>query len=55
LELICASNLVVETSQEVSDVPYGDYFKVEVQFISFLLFLHGYLVNSNASVMFVLL
>ncbi|XP_052210962.1 protein VASCULAR ASSOCIATED DEATH 1, chloroplastic isoform X2 [Diospyros lotus] len=23
------SNLVVETSQEVSDVPYGDYFKVE--------------------------
>lgn len=26
-----ASHLVAETSQEISDVPYGDYFRVEVQ------------------------
>lgn len=25
------SRLVIETSQEISDVPYGDYFRVEVQ------------------------
>nr|KJB24885.1 hypothetical protein B456_004G166100 [Gossypium raimondii] len=25
------SHLVIETSQEISDVPYGDYFRVEVQ------------------------
>lgn len=25
-----ASHLVIETSQEISDVPYGDYFSVEV-------------------------
>lgn len=24
------SHLVIETSQEVHDVPYGDYFRVEV-------------------------
>lgn len=28
--LICISHLVIETSQEVNDVPYGDYFRVEV-------------------------
>ena len=27
-----SSHLVIETSQEVSDVPYSDYFRVEVQF-----------------------
>jgi hypothetical protein len=25
-----ASHLVIETSQEISDVPYADYFTVEV-------------------------
>lgn len=25
------SHLVIETSQEISDVPYGDYFRVQVQ------------------------
>ena len=36
LLVVCGSHLVLETSQQMTDIPYGDYFKVEVNFKSFL-------------------
>ncbi|RWW34960.1 hypothetical protein GW17_00000244 [Ensete ventricosum] len=34
---LCNSHLVIQTSQSIQDVPYGDYFEVEVLSIAMFL------------------
>lgn len=55
LPLIRASHLVIETSQEVDDVPYADYFRVEVLPRSVPYHSTCHILNFNISTVMVLL